>query len=91
MAYVAVRWTNFKAENPRKALKTAGGLIAAAMIFVLVMISMGVTMIIIAEPNAIDYLIFAVLLLIPVAYFARRKLIKIAGGRLGKIEATEYL
>lgn len=91
MAYVAVRWTNFKAENPRKALKTAGGLIAAAMIFVLVMISMGITMILVAEPNTIDYLIFAVLLLIPVAYVVRRKLIKIAGGRLGKIEATEYL
>ena len=87
--YVAVRYTDFKAENPRKALKFPGVIIMLILILVSYMILPAALVAVIMCNLQFYVMLFLVVLLIPV-YQVRRYLFNAAGEYLLKLEITEY-
>jgi len=91
VSYIAVRWTDFKAENPRKALKTTGGILSSAIMIVSIITSSFISIFLVFGLVSVMHLVVIELIAILISYIIRRKLIRAAGKYLGKIEATEYL
>ena len=89
-AYISTKYTDFRAENPRKALKTTGGLIMAG-IFMAFYIPLPLIMSIIFTYGLHAIIAPTLAAIIPITYTLRRKVIKKAGKILEQIEATEYL
>ena len=89
-AYVCTKYVDYKAENPRKALRTTGALIIAGVLlvfyiflpFVLSLVFMS-NYRIMAAPLALGC--------IPLSYYLRRKIMRRAGKILEALEAYNYL
>ncbi|MCR8454604.1 MAG: hypothetical protein NDP13_06430 [Crenarchaeota archaeon] len=88
---IVVRWTDYKADNPRKALKWTGTIVVMAMLFVIIIINSFMGFVVLSALEYFTYIIIASVGALVGSFFARRKLFKLAGMYLGRMEATEYL
>ena len=88
-ALVCVKFTNLKAENPRRALRPAGALVMLAVFYATLFSYFLLAIVAIGNTNT--YLLVIPVCLVPVAELIRRKLYAVAGNALGLTEATEYM
>ena len=88
-AYIATKYVDFKASNPRKALRTSGVLLLMAYITIIFIFAPLLLFIVLSLPPQI--VVPCGLALIPLAYWLRRILLSMAGGILAELEATEYM
>lgn len=91
MTVIVVKWTNFKASNPKKALRTTGSVISIVVLFITMIVGAAVGAFIATAPELTIYVIVAEIAAMIASFYIREKLIELAGKLLGKIEATEYL
>jgi len=87
--YVAVRYTDFKAENPRKALKFPGVMIMLALILVSYIVLPMILITVIVSNLQFYAILFLIAFLVP-SHHIRKYLFNIAGKYLLELEITEY-
>jgi len=88
--YIAVKYTNFRAENPRKALKMTGTIILVSVMMALYGL-VPAFIVFIYMIGAMQYCLVGVIVLFPPSLIVRKMFLAKAGKTLANLGATEYL